>query len=96
VEILTLESLPIGAMVPLNGTVALCAAVWVGKNGDAPGFGLAGGLVLGWLFAGAETFLRSAYSRFNAGFDEAWRKGREVPAAAVLFTAWRRTGPGAA
>jgi len=87
VEILNIESLPLGELVPLNGTVAVCAAVWVGQNADAPGFGLAGGLILGWLFAWAETFLRAAYSRFNAAFEEAWRRGRAVPAGAVLASA---------
>jgi mannose/fructose/N-acetylgalactosamine-specific phosphotransferase system component IIC len=87
VEALTLESLPIGPKVPINGTIAACAAVWVAFAADAPGFGLAGGLALGWAFAWSETGLRSLFSRVNAAFEEAWRQGKPAPAGLVLWAA---------
>lgn len=85
VELLTLESLPIGPKPPINGTLAACAAIWVGDAASAPGFGLAGGLALGWAFSWAERLLRSLFDRINQAFEEGWRKGHSPATGLVLM-----------
>lgn len=68
-EILTLDSLPMGALVPVNGTVAVAAAVWVGAAQGVPGLAFAGGLALGGCFRVAEIWLRARAGGLNAALD---------------------------
>lgn len=88
VEILTLEELPLGSLVPMSGAVALSAALWVGVAAGAPGLGLAGGLLLGGAFRLVEARLRAAFGAFNADSEERWRRGqRPLPGLALTLAA---------
>lgn len=86
-EVLALDALPLGAVVPWSGAVAAAAAVWTALRTGAPGLSLAGGLAAGMAFRWADVGLRLAFGGLNAAAEAGVREGRLAAPAALLALA---------
>lgn len=74
-ELLYIDFIPVGGVVPPNGTAAAAAAVLAHAAGLAPSLAFFGGLAAGVLYSPIEYRLRAARSAWNPLIEEQVRGG---------------------